>query len=177
MTYPPEQPSQGVEYPPLQGSAPQADPYAPVDYPTSYPPLPPVYPPPPVGAYPPPPVGAYPPPSAAGYPSGYPGYPGYPGYFADPYDPYRPGKPPGTNGKAIAALLTALIGLIFCGVPSIVGLVLGIIAMRETKHTGQDGYGLALAGTIVGAVVIALWAIYLLIIIIGASQYSTYSVV
>ena len=49
---------------------------------------------------------------AAGYPRcrGYP--PGYPGYYPAGYDPYRPGKPPGTNGKAIAALVTALAGLV-----------------------------------------------------------------
>ena len=53
MATPPEQPFRGAEYPPLEQSAPQADPYAPVDYPTGYPPLPPpVYPQPPVGGYP-----------------------------------------------------------------------------------------------------------------------------
>ena len=45
MTTPPEQPFRGAEFPPLEQSAPQPDPYAPVDYPTGYPPLPPpVYP-------------------------------------------------------------------------------------------------------------------------------------
>ncbi len=83
--------------PPFEGATP--DPYAPVDYPANYPPLPPpVYPAP------------YPP---AGYP-----YPPYPG---DPYDPYRPLKPPGTNGKAIAALVCSLAGMVFCGLPSIAG--------------------------------------------------------
>ena len=60
--------------------------------------------------------------------------------------PYQQGKPRGTNGKAIAALVTALVGLMFCGLPSIAGLILGIIAVRECKRTGQDGYGIALAG-------------------------------
>ena len=36
---------------------------------------------------------------------------------------------------------------------SIVGLILGVIAMRETKRTGQEGYGLALAGAIIGGLV------------------------
>ncbi|OBA94235.1 hypothetical protein A5662_19725 [Mycobacteriaceae bacterium 1482268.1] len=131
----------------MEQSTHQRDPYAPVDYPTHYPPLPPpVY------------------PQAAGYPMGYPGY--------SPYDPYRPAKPAGTNGKAIAALVTALAGLMFCGLPSIAGLVLGIIAMRECRRTGQDGYGLALAGTIVGGIVVALIVLYLVFIIaIAASGY------
>ena len=140
MTNPYEQPFRGGEFPPLEQSAAQPDPYAPVDYPTGYPPLPPpVY------------------PQAAGYPPPYPGYP--------PYDPYRTGRPPGTNGKAIAALVSALAGLAFCGLPSIAGLVLGIIAMRECKRTGQDGYGLALAGTIIGGLVTALFLLYFVFVI------------
>jgi hypothetical protein len=156
MTDPSDQPFQGIEYPPLQNAPRSADPSAPIDYPTGYPPLPPpLYPPP---GDPPP---GYPPPG--GYPGGHPGYPSsYPGYYYDPYDPYRIGKPPGTNGKAIAALVTSLVGLLFCGLPSIAGLILGIVAMRETKRTGQDGYGIALAGTIIGGLVVALWLIYLI---------------
>ena len=141
MTSPPEQPFRGAEFPPLEHSAQPPDPFAPVDYPTGYPPLPPpVY------------------PQGGGYPPA-----GYPGY--QPYDPYRAGRPPGTNGKAIAALVTALVGFMFCGLPSIAGLILGIIAMRECRRTGQDGYGLALAGTIIGGLVTALWVLYLVFIV------------
>ena len=111
------------------------DPNQPVDYPADAGLPPPVYPPP--------------------YPGPVPGYPGY--------DPYRPMKPPGTNGKAIAALVTSLLGLICCGLPSIAGLVLGIIGMRETKRTGQDGYTLALIGTIIGGLAVAGWVVYLLL--------------
>lgn len=113
------------------------DPNAPWEYPADPGLPPPIHPGPPAGF----PV-----------PPGYPplGYPGYPGW-----DPYRPAKPPGTNGKAVGALIAALVGLLFCGVPSVVGLVLGVIAMRETKRTGQDGYGLALAGTVIGGLVTA----------------------
>ena len=144
MATPPEQPFRGAEYPPLEQSAPQADPYAPVDYPTGYPPLPPpVYPQPPVGAYPI-------------------GYPGSPGFGANLY---QQGKPRGTNGKAIAALVTALVGLMFCGLPSIAGLILGIIAVRECKRTGQDGYGIALAGAIIGGLVAVLWVLYLVVLV------------
>ena len=145
MSTPPEQPFRGAEFAPLEQSAPQPDPYAPVDYPTGYPQLPPpIY---PQGA-------GYPPP---GYPPAYPGY--------QPYDPYRAGKPLGTNGKAIASLVTALAGLVFCGLPSIAGLILGIIAMRECRRTGQDGYGLALAGTIIGGLITALVVLYFVFVI------------
>lgn len=142
MTNPPQ---------PFEGGAP--DPYAPVDYPANYPPLPPpVYPAP------------YPPP--AGYP--------YPPYAGDPYDPYRPLKPPGTNGKAIAALVCSLAGLVFCGLPSIGGVILGIIAMRETKRTGQDGFGLAVAGVAIGAAILALVLLYVVFMVFVVASTSSY---
>ena len=140
MTSEPEPPSRGVEYPSLENS-PRPDPFAPVDYP-------------PDAGLPPP---VYPNPYA-----GYPGYPVYP-YGSNPYDPYRPTKPPGTNGKAIDALITSLLGLPCCGLPSIAGVILGVMAMRETRRTGQDGYGIASAGAIIGGLVIAIWAFYLLV--------------
>ncbi|MGW0159017.1 DUF4190 domain-containing protein [Mycobacterium sp. NPDC003323] len=85
----------------------------------------------------------------------YPGYPAYPGY--------PPPRPVGTNGMAIGALVSALAGLVFCGLPSVAGLILGVIAMRQTKRSGQDGYGLALAGTIIGGVVTAFMVLGLLL--------------
>jgi hypothetical protein len=79
-------------------------------------------------------------------------------------------RPVGTNGAAIASLITSVVGLFFCGVPSIAGLVLGIVAMRETRRTGQDGHGLAVAGTIVGAVVTVAWALSLLLYFVLVSS-------
>ena len=156
--------------PPLpEGTPPPTDPHTPVDYPANYPSLPPpVYPAP----YPAPSYGSsYPPPSGYAYPP--PAYPGYPGYAADPYDPYRPTKPPGTNGKAIAALVTSVAGAMLCGLPSIAGIILGIIAMRETKRTGQDGFGLAVAGLVIGSIVVALAVLYVVFIIIAAGTASS----
>ncbi|MGB3486113.1 MAG: DUF4190 domain-containing protein [Mycobacterium sp.] len=181
MTNPDPQ-SRGVEYPSLEQSPPPADPYSPVDYPANYPgpgydtaAAPPVYPPP----YPNPDpyqMGGYQP----GYPGTPPNYPPppFPGYGAyapyNPYDPYGQGKPPGTNGKAIAALVTAIGGLVLCGLPSIAGIILGAIAMRETKRTGQDGYGLALAGLIIGCLVVALGILYVIFVVVVAANSSNY---
>ena len=158
MTAEPGEPtSHGREYPPLEGFGSPTDPYAPIDYPATYLPPPPPYPPP--------------------YQQSYPPYQGYP---ADPYD-YRsagPARPPGTNGKAIGSLVASLVGLMFCGLPSIAGVMLGVIAMRETKRTGQDGHGMALAGTIVGGIVAAVWLVFLLTWLLGvilALNSSTYS--
>jgi Domain of unknown function (DUF4190) len=146
MSTPPEQPFRGAEVPPLEQSSSQPDPYAPVDYPAGYPTLPPpVY------------------PRAAGYPpAGYP--PAYPGY--QPHDPYRQGRPQNTNGWAIAALVISLVSLVLCGVTSIIAVIIGIIAMRDTKRSGQDGFGIALAGTIIGAIPIILWLLYWLFFVV-----------
>ena len=149
-----DEPSHGREFAPLE-STPPFDPYAPVDYPADAPPpgagVPyphPGYPPP----NPYPPTGGYPPPGYPPYPMPYPPPGGYSPYA--PYDPYAPGRPSGTNGKAIGALVTSLVSVSLCGcfIPSLVGVVLGFIAMAETKRTGQEGHGMALAAVIVGII-------------------------
>ena len=108
----------------------------PVDYPTNAGLPPPIYPPP--------------------------GYAAPPSYFP-PYDPYRPTRPLGTNGKAIASLIMSITGWLCCAPLGIVGLILGVIAMRETKRTGQEGWGIALAGTIIGGLFTAALLIVLLL--------------
>jgi len=55
----------------------------------------------------------------------------------------------GTNGLAIGSLVLSLLGL-FCGIGSIVGVILGFIARGQIKRTGQGGDGMALAGIIIG---------------------------
>ena len=61
------------------------------------------------------------------------------------------GMPPsaGTNGLAIGSLVLSLLGL-FCGIGSIVGVILGFIARGQIKRTGQGGDGMALAGIVIG---------------------------
>jgi hypothetical protein len=92
------------------------------DYPPDYPPL---YPPP--GAY-------YPPPQ-------------YPGGWG--WGPAQPIPQPGPNGLAIASLVTAFAGF-FCCIGSIVAIVLGTIALDQIKRKRQDGFGLAVAGIVLG---------------------------
>jgi len=140
MTYDPNDPNRPFEYPSLEGySDPRANPYQPVDYPPAYPPgVPPGYPqfPPPYQGY-----------GAQGY-----------GYGVNPYDPYGAAQAPGTSGMAIGALVSSLLGLALCVcfIPSIVGIALGVVAMGQTKRTGEKGHGMALAAVIVGAVTIVL---------------------
>jgi hypothetical protein len=128
----------------------QPDPFAPLDYPYGPP-----YPPPPLpGAYP----GPYPPPAAPYAPPA--------GYPYAPFDPY--GRPPGTNGLAVGSLVCSLAGVLCC-LPAPAGLILGIIGMRETRRTGQEGYGFAVAGTVIGALVTVGIVLYVVLILIGAS--------
>jgi hypothetical protein len=98
--------------------------------------------------YPPPPGGYIPPPEyGAPYPTGY-GYPSTP--------------PTGTNSMAVFSLVASVVGLL-CGIGSIIGIGLGAIAINQIKKTGQGGYGLAVAGIVVGVaslVISVVWMTY-----------------
>ncbi|GBE64310.1 hypothetical protein MFM001_07720 [Mycobacterium sp. MFM001] len=82
----------------------------------------------------------YPPPMPPQYGGPQGGYPEYAGGY---------GEQPGTNTLAIASLVASLIGLL-CGIGSIVGIVLGTVAVNQIKQTREQGYGLAVAGIVVG---------------------------
>jgi hypothetical protein len=94
------------------------------------------------GPYPPPPGSYAPPPEyGAPYPTGY----GYPAAAS------------GTNSLAIFSLVASVVGLVpFCGfIFSIIGILLGAIAINQIKKTRQSGYGLAVAGIVVGVATLA----------------------
>lgn len=121
----------------------------------------------------------------------------------DPYNPKQPGDPygqqqpygqPGPYGQqpmyggygyappkpqtnAILALVLSCVGFVTCGVTSIVGVVFGHIAMGKIKRGEEDGHGLAVAGLVVGYLVIAGWlayAAFIIIAIIAAANGNTY---
>ena len=50
---------------------------------------------------------------------------------------------------AIGSLVASVVG-VCCGIGSIVGIVLGIVAMNQIKQSGEKGHGLAIAGIVVG---------------------------
>jgi peptidyl-prolyl cis-trans isomerase B (cyclophilin B) len=118
------------------------------------------YPPQYQGGYTPPPPGYEPPPQQ---PYGYAQQQGYPQQYAAP-------MPTGTNGLAIASLICAFF------VP-IVAIILGHIALNQIKKTGQEGRGLALAGTILGYVFTSFIVLYfcavIAIFVLAASSTST----
>jgi hypothetical protein len=89
------------------------------------------------------------PPAGYGAPQDY----GQPGGFGSPPGWGQPPQKTGTNGLAIASLVTA-----FLCWP--LGLALGFVAKSQIKKTGQGGDGLATAGIVI-AILNALLSVYL----------------
>jgi fumarate reductase subunit D len=100
---------------------------------------PPNYPPPPPGGY-----GSPPPPAGYGY--------------------QPPPQATGTNGMAIASLVCSLLGWL-CIIGPILGIIFGFLALGQIKQSGQGGRGMAIAGIIIGAVVIV---ILIVLVTLGA---------
>ncbi|MFJ9819516.1 DUF4190 domain-containing protein [Streptomyces sp. NPDC101151] len=112
------------------------------------------------------PQGPYQPPQQ--YPQQYPqgpyGPPSYPQGPQNPYGPYQPwaqgysphNQPAPVNGLAIASLVLGVL----CCLPG-VGLVLGLIALRQIGRRGERGKGLAIGGSVLSAVGLAVWALLL----------------
>ena len=102
-------------------------------------------------------------PPGFGGPPGYGGQPPYgqpaygppPGYGVPGYGVPGYGFPPG-YGYPRPTNTLAILSLVMAFVFSPVGLVLGIVARRQIRQTGEQGDGLALAGIIVGGIGTAL---------------------
>jgi len=174
-----------ISAPVISGPGPAPGSYPPGSYPPgSYPPgtYPPgTYPPGsyPSGGYPPggyPPVSQIPPgqippgpyPPAPAFPGQAPGGgyqpPPVPGYWSPPP---APGFVPvtRTNGLAIASLVLGILWLFWLG--SLVGLVLGLVALKQIKDRNQGGRGIAIAGVVLSV----LWLVgFVVAIIVGASK-------
>lgn len=73
-------------------------------------------------------------------------------------------------GSLVASILAFPLGFCYIGpVVAIVGVVLGIIALNQIKQSGENGRGLAIAGIIVGAVILVLTVI---LVIVGIGLYA-----
>lgn len=80
-----------------------------------------------------------------------------PGQGDHPYHPAQ-GESQGTSGKAIAALVLGLAGLIVAGIIlGILALVFGLLARRDIeRQPGLGGRGMAIAGIVLGPIDIVL---------------------
>ena len=117
-----------------------------------------------------------------GYPqAGYPqaGYPpgGYqPGGYQQPMAGWAGGQDmvPRTNGLAIASLVCGIAQIIFGILTGIPAIILGHMARRQIRQTGEQGAGMALAGLILGyvGVALAVLAVILIIAVVAAAHSS-----
>ncbi|MEQ1702630.1 MAG: DUF4190 domain-containing protein [Ilumatobacteraceae bacterium] len=98
-----------------------------------------------------------------------PGGPVGPGGFQPPpgYQPY--GQPvaqqAGNSGMAIAGMVLSLVGIIPCfwglQIPGLLGMIFGFVGLKQTKDNARRGRGMAIAGVVIGVILvllcIALW--------------------
>lgn len=70
--------------------------------------------------------------------------------------PYGYPQPRNTNGFAIAALVCSLVGILLAFIGPVLGVVFGIVGLRQTARPGEAGRGLAIAGIVIGAVLLLL---------------------
>jgi hypothetical protein len=87
-----------------------------------------------------------------------------PGYWSPPQ---APGFVPvaRTNGLAIASLVLGVLWLFWLG--SLVGLILGLLALKQIKDRHQGGRGIAIAGVVLSV----LWLIgFVVAVIVGAAN-------
>jgi hypothetical protein len=83
-----------------------------------------------------------------------------------PYGPY--GYPvPRTSGLAIASLVCSLAGMFTLGFGGIPGIILGAIALKRVRiaQGALQGRGLALAGIIIGSIMVGIVILFVLLAI------------
>lgn len=87
--------------------------------------------------------------------------------------PHAP-APPRTNGYAVGSLVCGIAGTMF-GLPAVPAVVLGHMARRRIRETGEQGDGLAVAGLVLGYVVTALMVVVtaLIVLLVAWSAHSS----
>ena len=62
------------------------------------------------------------------------------------------------NNLALASLIVGIVSLVLCVafVPAAVGLVLGLVALKQIKSSGAGGRGMAIGGAVTSAVSLVL---------------------
>ena len=66
----------------------------------------------------------------------------------------------------------AILALVFIFVFTPVSLVLGLIARRQIRETGEEGDGMALAGVIVGGISVGLIVLGILFLVVASVSLS-----
>ncbi|MCW3842090.1 DUF4190 domain-containing protein [Micromonospora yasonensis] len=108
--------------------------------------------------------------AAPGYPAGNP-YPA--GGYPPPAYPAYAAPSTKTNGLAIVALVLALVGFTSC-ITAPIGAILGHVARKQIRETGEQGDGMAKAGIIIGwiltGLMVVLIAVYIVVIVIAINS-------
>jgi Domain of unknown function (DUF4190)/Domain of unknown function (DUF1707) len=88
----------------------------------------------------------------------------------------RPAAPPvprpvsnATNGMAIASFVCGLLQMFF-GLTTIPAVVLGHVARKQIRRTGERGDGFAVAGLALGWLGIALFALFAVLVVVSATH-------
>ena len=73
------------------------------------------------------------------------------------------GAKKGYSGMAIASLVCSLIGIVPCfwglQVMGLLGTIFGFVGLKQTKDGQRNGRGLAIAGVVIGIILLAICAI------------------
>lgn len=104
---------------------------------------------------PPEPYGQYGQPGQYGY-YGQPGQYGQPGLYGQP----PPGGYPPGYGRPAGTNVLAILSLVFAIIFPPAGIVLGHVARRQIRQSGEQGSGLATAGLVLGYLLTALYLIF-----------------
>jgi Domain of unknown function (DUF1707)/Domain of unknown function (DUF4190) len=78
-----------------------------------------------------------------------------------------------TNGLAIASLACGLAQFVFGPLATIPAIVLGHMARRQIKRTGEQGAGLALAGLVLGWAAVILAVLLIIAAAVAAAMHGT----
>jgi hypothetical protein len=101
---------------------------------------------------------------------------GGPAYYPGAGYP-RPMTRPAVGSMAIAALACGIAGFFTMGLTAIPAIVLGHLARRQVRQTGQRGGGMALAALTLGWVGLIAAVVAALVIVASVSGHSIHSVV
>jgi uncharacterized membrane protein len=86
---------------------------------------------------------------------------------------YAPEPPPRTNlphtnPLAVAALVCGIGQFFTLGLGTIPAVILGHMSHRQIRRTGEQGRGMATAGLVLGWIGVALWVIFITIVLFAA---------
>jgi len=87
---------------------------------------------------------------------------------------YAPEPPPRTNPLAVAALVCGIAQFFTLGLGTIPAVILGHMSHRQIRRTGEQGYGMATAGLVLGWIGVALWVIFFVIVLVATVSMTTH---